>query len=285
MCCSYKDYSLSEFFKKNSQIYKIGNDLKHSGVEVCQHLISKKKFNQKFDLIISRHIVEHVFDLDKFFISLEKISTKDTLIYFEVPDVEKLLKIKDYNLIWEDHTNYFTLNSFEDFLLKKNYQIVYKKKINQSFEDLICVIVKKNPTKIKNFKKKSLKMKNLIISFKKYFFLNKKKINNFFLKNQKYIFFIFGAGHLTNTFIHLNNLTNFIDFIIDDDKNKKDMFFPNTKIKIINVDDFKKIKGNKICLIGANPANENKIIKRLRIENCKFYSIFSASKRYILNND
>ena len=71
---SYKDYSLFKIFQKNSQIYKIGNDLKHSGVEVCQHLISKK-FDQKFDLIISRHIVEHVFDLDKFFISL-KISTK-----------------------------------------------------------------------------------------------------------------------------------------------------------------------------------------------------------------
>ena len=36
-------------------------------------------------------------------------------------------------------------------------------------------------------------------------------------------------------------------------KTKKTCFSSNTKIKIINVDDFKKIKGNKICLIGANP--------------------------------
>ena len=170
LCCSYKDNSLSEYFKKDSKIYQIGNNLKYSGVEVCQDIISNKKFNQKFDLIIARHIVEHVFDLDKFFISLEKISTNDTLIYFEVPDVEKLLKIRDYNLIWEDHTNYFTINSFENFLLNKNFKIIYKKKINQPFEDLICIIVKKSLTKTKNLKKNDFKMKNLIMCFKDFFF-------------------------------------------------------------------------------------------------------------------
>ena len=47
----------------------------------------------------------------------------------------------------------------------------------------------------------------------------------------------------------------------------------------------KKIRGDKICLIGANPSNENTIIKRLNVENCKFYSIFLNSKRYILKYD
>jgi len=121
--------------------------------------------------------------------------------------------------------------------------------------------------------------------FKKKYYENKKKIRDFFLDRTDKKIFIFGAGHLTNTFVHLNSISQFIDFIIDDSIKKRGMFFPNTKIKIISVNDYKKIRGDKICLIGANPSNENKIIKRLNVENCKFYSIFLNSKRYILKYD
>ena len=129
------------------------------------------------------------------------------------------------------------------------------------------------------------KFKKQCLNFKKNFYLRKKKIKNFFLLNNNKKIFIFGAGHLTNTFIHLYKIDNYISFIIDENYNKIGMYFPNTNIKIISIKDFQKIKGNKICIIGANPLNESKIIKKLDDKKCKFYSMFLNSKRYILAND
>ena len=286
LCCSYKDVSFSRYFKKYTDVTTIGENLKYAGVEVCQDIISNQKINDKYDLVLARHIVEHTFNLNKFFNSLKKISNQNSIFYFEVPDVEKLLISKDYNLIWEDHTNYFTLDTFKNLLKKKNFKILSQKKIHQPFEDLICIIAKKN-----NQKKEVINNNNIFKitiyskDFKKKYYENKKKIRDFFLDRTDKKIFIFGAGHLTNTFVHLNSISQFIDFIIDDNIKKRGMFFPNTKIKIISVNDYKKIRGDKICLIGANPSNENKIIKRLNVENCKFYSIFLNSKRYILKYD
>ena len=97
---------------------------------MCQDIISNQKINDKYDLVLARHIVEHTFNLNKFFNSLKKISNQNSIFYFEVPDVEKLLISKDYNLIWEDHTNYFTLDTFKNLLKKKNFKILSQKKIH-----------------------------------------------------------------------------------------------------------------------------------------------------------
>ena len=128
LCCSYKDVSFSRYFKKHTNVTTIGENLKYAGVEVCQDIISNQKINNKYDLVLARHIVEHTFNLNKFFNSLKKISNQNSIFYFEVPDAEKLLISKDYNLIWEDHTNYFTLDTFKNLLKKKILKYYHKKK-------------------------------------------------------------------------------------------------------------------------------------------------------------
>ena len=286
LCCSFKDISLSNFFSNNSRVSVIGGN-KQNGIEICQDIITKKKIKQKYDLVLARHILEHAFDYNKFLKSLKNISKLNTLFYFEVPDVQKLIVNKDYNLLWEDHINYFTFNTFQELLNENGFTILYKKKIIQPFEDLICVIAKNSFKKKKQVLKNKTKLAQLKKQckvFKKNFGINKIKIKKFFLKNKNKKIFIFGAGHLTNTFIHLNEIKNYIDFIVDDHEKKRDLFFPGTSIKIINSSDFKEMEGKKVLIIGANPLNENKIIKRFSMTNSKFYSIFTNSKKYLLKN-
>jgi dihydrofolate reductase len=286
LSCSYKDISLSKYFRGYGLNKVIGKNLKYSGVEICQKIISYENIGKNYNLVLARHIIEHVFNLKKFFKSLKKVTTSQSIFFFEVPDIEKLIVNKDYNLIWEDHLSYFTNLSFKNLLIKENFQILTSIKIKQPFEDLICIIAKKKQ-KQSNISNKLItsKFKKQCLNFKKNFYLRKKKIKNFFLSNNNKKIFIFGAGHLTNTFIHLYKIDNYISFIIDENYNKIGMYFPNTNIKIISIKDFQKIKGNKICIIGANPLNESKIIKKLDDKKCKFYSMFLNSKRYILAND
>jgi hypothetical protein len=143
LSCSYKDISLSKYFRGYGLNKVIGKNLKYSGVEICQKIISYENIGKNYNLVLARHIIEHVFNLKKFFKSLKKVTTSQSIFFFEVPDIEKLIVNKDYNLIWEDHLSYFTNLSFKNLLIKENFQILTSIKIKQPFEDLICIIAKK----------------------------------------------------------------------------------------------------------------------------------------------
>ena len=72
---------------------------------------------------------------------------------------------------------------------------------------------------------------------------------------------IFGAGHLTVAFISIMEVDDMIDFVIDDNPNKKGMVMPIGNIKILGSDALYK-EGVKLCLLGLNPQNQSKVIEK-----------------------
>ena len=81
-----------------------------------------------------------------------------------------------------------------------------------------------------------------------------------------------------------NKITD--EFIIDDEKNKKGMYFPNTSLKILS-SNYLCDSQSKLCLLGINPSSEHKIIKKFDMfkkQKGKFLSIYPDSKNFIINN-
>ena len=185
LCLSYKDISLAKKLKKNLKFDVIGKKKNfYSGVETCQSLILKKRFikeKKKYDVILCRHILEHVFNIKEFFNSLNKKSNDECIFFFEVPDCEKLLKNNDYTMLWEDHLAYFTQSTFVQILKENNMKILNYKKIKQPFEDILCAVVKKTDKKhLEKISNNEIKIKKkLAINFKKNFNLIKKKLITF----------------------------------------------------------------------------------------------------------
>lgn len=88
----------------------------------------KKEINQKFDLIILSHVIEHLEDFNKFIEYLEKYIKNNTYIYIEVPSIESI-KIhydsKLLNFLHIAHVTHFSLNTFKNFLIKYNLHAHY----------------------------------------------------------------------------------------------------------------------------------------------------------------
>ena len=213
---------------KNTRIFNLKTDIninKHSlRQEIIQNFLNKKNsqiFKNKygnFDMIISSKVLEHTQNLNNFFIFIKNILNKSGLLIIDVPDCEKSLKQGNITMIWEEHIFYFikkslinTLN-FHGFSKKFFYVYPYKQE-----NSLVGIFTLK-----KNFIKKTKKV-NLLNIFKKKINIYKNLIHKKLNKYKKVL--IFGAGHNSIIFVNLYKISKYIDYIIDDEKNKKVCIF------------------------------------------------------------
>lgn len=289
---SYKEKSILERFKnkgyKNKWILNPKKDLKiidkKHNLETIQNKISSiKNFSRiqnsrKSDVLIVRHILEHCYDIKSFLENLKKLIKKNGYIVFEVPDCEQSLLKRDYVMMWEEHVFYFTKNSLINLLSISGFKIEYFERYKYSYENILIVIVSlssKNPS----LKKKNKLQKNFFNykNLKRDKIFVKEKIKK--LKEKNFKICMFGTGHSAITFINILKIQNQLDLIVDDDKNKMNMFLPGSNLKIVNSDNLKSL--NKITiLLGVNFDSEKKIISKVKKINnkVKYFSVYKNSK-------
>jgi Methylase involved in ubiquinone/menaquinone biosynthesis len=78
----------------------------------------------KYDLLITRHVLEHIIDLDDFLSGINIVLKNSGTLVIEIPDTSMNLQYFDYAL-WEEHVNYFTLSSLKELLSKFDLEIFH----------------------------------------------------------------------------------------------------------------------------------------------------------------
>ena len=257
-----------------------------SNLETIQEKISKlskknivKIKKKKADILIARHILEHSYDTINFIKSLNKMVKKNGYLVFEVPDCKDSLDSRDYASIWEEHILYFTENTLKRLFVNMNFKILYFKKYEYSYENVLILIVQFD----EKLEKKNITLKKTKINFNlARLNKDKKKIKNLInkFKLNDYKICLFGTGHAACTFLNILKLHDLIDLVIDDDRNKQDLILPNSNLKIIDSNQINKM--SKILIIlGVNSESEKKIILKLKKKlkkEIKFFSIYNKSK-------
>ena len=275
---SFKDDSLIERIKKNSKNdcnIKSSRELGLPVTGACLYRLFKfcnyeniKKIIRsegKADILIVRHILEHSWNIEIFIETLKLFLKKDGIIIFEVPDSERGLKTGMQTLLWEEHASYFTKDSLFNFLLLSGFEIKKFFRHPNQIEDILIVIAKINESKL-NFKNYSIYDNfQLLKEYEEKFNINKNKIQS---KINKIIssgskIYLFGAGHHASSFVSINNLTNKISFVIDDNTKKHDYCLPGSNIPIVS-SSFLKNKNKKIHLfLTTNPEQINNIKNKI----------------------
>ena len=72
---------------------------------------------------------------------------------------------------------------------------------------------------------------------------------------------MFGAGHLSVAFIAMMEITDMIDFVVDDNPHKRGMIMPIGGIEILGSDSLYS-REVSLCLLGLNPLNQPKVITK-----------------------
>jgi hypothetical protein len=219
--------------------------------------------------MIVRHVVEHAYDLKEFITAISILTHPDGYIIWELPDCESALDKGDCTTIWEEHIHYFTRFTFKHVLENLGYNIVHYESFPYALENSIVAITQKNKrSKTNVFPNQDAIDRECERAYQFAKKVNMRK-NNFKIKLRRFKkengpIAIFGAGHLSAAFISIMDIADTIDFVIDDNSNKKGMLMPVGDLEIMGSDALYS-RDVKLCLLGLNPQNHSKVVTKHKI--------------------
>jgi len=65
----------------------------------------------RYDVVFSRHVVEHVFDLDDFFAAIEHVTKGDALLLLETPSLDRCVETASIDPFHVEHVHVFSMSS------------------------------------------------------------------------------------------------------------------------------------------------------------------------------
>jgi hypothetical protein len=240
----------------------------------------------KADLLICRHVAEHILELEDFAASVAKLLNPGAHVYFEVPDCEFFFRSLDYSAIWEQHTNYFSYATLERFLGLIGVEVSSVHSF--LFSGIVFGMVGRFTGDVVAKPYRSGKLEELKEVAHNYGrrFEEFQKLTHDFLKQAKSAgkrIAAYGAGSRTTSFINFLGIGEYLEFIADDQPGKQGRYLPGARIPIVP-SALLASEGIDVCLVGVTTECEEAALKPfLSNPNNKieFYSVNPPSNRLL----
>jgi SAM-dependent methyltransferase len=243
-----------------------------SQIEFIQDFYSPKYAHLEADVICCRHTLEHIAPTLEFMQMIRKTieNHPDTLIFFELPDVMRVLQEGAFWDIYYEHCSYFTAGSLSKLFaisgfipddLYLDYDDQYLIIMAYPSRDLTCPgmdsdnNIDKSKQAVNEFRHKC--------SQKIDYWL--KTIRKFTQDGQKTV--IWGSGSKAVAFLTTLKLTEGIEYIIDINPYRHGKFIPGTGHEIVAPKFLKQYKPDKIIVM--NPVYCKEIQQELDDLNVK----------------
>jgi hypothetical protein len=238
----------------------------------------KKKY-KNIDLIFARNVIPHVKNIHSVVKGISNLASDKSIVAIEFHYSKDILNELQYDSIYHEHLFYFTIKTISNLFSKYNlYPFdVFSSPISGG--SLVLIFSKKKNKKKKILKKmeKDEEKDNLNKIAKWKTFANKSKIHaqkfkSDILKSFKINgkLFGYGASARSSTLLNYCKLSNkHIDFIIDQNPLKQNLYTPGTNIPIRSIKDtFNNLVEKNMVLLAWNFKDEIiKIIKKTGFKN------------------
>lgn len=249
----------------------------------------KKKYNEN-KVIFARNVIPHVTNIDSVVSGISNLSEKKTIVAIEFHYSKDILLDLQYDSIYHEHIFYFTIKTISTLFKKHNLHPfdVFKSPISGGSLVLLFSkekIEKSNLLKKMEFNEKKLKI-NSLENWKKFgkkSIIHANRFKNDVIKNMSTNTKIFGYGASarSSTLLNFCDLNHSkIDFIIDQNLLKQNLYTPGTNIPIYSFQKVeKKIRNMKMVLLAWNFKNE--ILKYMKSKKFKNKIIIPLKKNDI----
>ena len=197
--------------------------------KVDEYDIGMEKPNKKYDCLILSHVLEHIYDINKFIETISLNINDNGLLYIEIPNAEYYDKITDLCPLQEiniEHINFFSKYALNKLLIKHNYQAVSIIDDYFMIKDYKYYVIRGIFSKNKQNMSFNKYLCNGTEQISKYSFTNLNKYKNIY---------VYGCGQfLFKIFDNICNNTNVIN-VIDDNP-----CYLNKQISNVAVIDYRK---------------------------------------------
>lgn len=233
------------------------------------------------DVLLVRHVAEHAYHPRAFYAAFAELIKPGGYIVIEVPDCQRALDTGDCTTLWEEHTLYFTPATFQQGLRIAGLEPVFFRNYVYPFENSLVAILRVAPpgpadaavaaeecARGAGF---AARLETRRVAFRKYLEEYQRTTGRIAM---------FGAGHLAVTFLTIMNAPGLIDFVVDDNPNKRGLYMPGSRLPIVGSDVLLSRTDVTLCLLGLNPLSERKVMDRQAAFTARggvFKSIFPSS--------
>jgi hypothetical protein len=235
------------------------------------------------DILLVRHILEHATSPPSFVEALKRLIAPHGYVVVEVPDCSRAMDACDYTTIWEEHTLYYTPDTFRNGFQSAGLGVVRSENYPYPFENSLVAIVSPNGASPASAPDGAAveRERRRGAAFGEAFNARREKVRSALRahRRDRGRIALFGAGHLACTFVSVFGVEDTIEFIIDDNPHKRGMYMPGSRLPIVGSSALLE-HDITLCLLSLNPIGEEKVIAKnaaFAERGGVFASIFPAS--------
>ncbi len=184
-------------------------------------------------IILCRHVLEHIFNLDSFISSMTFLMKgTETVLALEVPSFEIMSRKGDISLVWEQHINYFEAETLQ-ILCERHGLSVFQTETVPHGGGSLLFYARMGEKADRDRHARTIDAPKL---FKKCARVNIQSIEDRFLEIRKQgkKIVAYGAGMRGGCIMNLTKAHRFFECIVDDSQEKIGLFIPNGKLEIKN---------------------------------------------------
>lgn len=195
------------------------NDQAQNSVKFITDYYSEKYAAYQADLICCRMTLEHIYDTAAFLNTIRCAigQRTDTVVFFQVPDVTRILKTGAFEDIYYEHCSYFSPESLARLFRQGNFDIV---DLRTDYDDQYIVIEATpagSPKRLDPSTELTEKLSGFVAEFeKKYPSVRqfwKNQLDRFRRASQKVI--LWGGGSKGVTFLNVVEGSEVIEYVVD----------------------------------------------------------------------
>lgn len=250
----YKSYGLTTYgIDPAENLYPISS--KNHNI-ICDYFSHKyiDYYKQKnIDIIVAQNVFAHTDYPDNFLKYCKEIMNDNSLLFLQTSQAD-MIKNNEFDTIYHEHLSFFSIRSMYELSKKSqlflidviktpihgnsNLFVFSKKNKSNKIQELMNLEKQQGLYNIDTYNKYAKKCYEIILK------LNE-KINE--LKNLNYKIVGYGAAAKGMTVLNFGKIK--IDFIIDDNPLKQNLYTPGMHIPITNIDELDKLKNDKIAFL------------------------------------
>lgn len=299
---TYKDDTTVERFRKKGfgKTWRLelkddfGIDHPTANIESIQYRTTPEHMRKvaarigQADLLIVRHITEHAEDVPSFIQGLSELVAPGGLLMLEVPDCTTSLRLRDYCMLWEEHSLYLTPETLRPLASLGGFEPIRLDTYELPFENCLVLLSRKTgspgPLKIDPAARTQV---GLLKDYADAYEPAKQELRRMLeaFRAETGPIALFGAGHIAHAFINYMGIADLIEFIADDTPEKQGKYLSGCGLPIMPSSELV-ARDVKLCLLALSITNESNVIARNAAfveAGGRFRSVFRASGRSVFN--
>lgn len=237
----------------------------------------------KADLIIGNNVLAHVPDINSFVEGIHVALKPTGTVTMEFPHLLKLIKLNQFDTIYQEHFSYFSLLTVKKIFLKHGMKVYDVEELETHGGSLRIYVAHQDNTAYETTERF-----NKVIADEKEFGLDKintyedfaNSIKRIKMNSTKLLIQLkesgkkvaaFGAAAKGNTFLNYCGIgREYIDYVADSSIPKQGMYLPGTRIPIVSPDKIMEDKPDYIILLAWNLKDElSRLLEYTREWGCK----------------